>query len=220
MLNHPGQPRPSAPGIAIYAAAVSIGVALAAAAASGGEPVDAALSSDRPWTRFLAQAFPEEPDPDRSLDPPSIREPGADTAHYPNSPDTLPRGGAYLEWSPVFFTNAMTAIQPQTYNAEFLLRLGLTDRFEFRLYSSGFTSQAVGRGAGVTTGFSPLVFDTKFHLWDENEEWFIPATAIEAFIQSPWGSPAFNSGVPSGLAPHLPTHMMTWVTLVRDLLPM
>jgi hypothetical protein len=79
---------------------------------------------------------------------------------------TPPRGGVYLELSPVFFTGAIATIQPQSYNAEFLLRMGLTDRFEFRLYSSGVGWQAAGLGMGETTGFAPLVFDTKMHLWE------------------------------------------------------
>ncbi|MFM8805266.1 MAG: hypothetical protein ACKOK8_15400, partial [Planctomycetia bacterium] len=68
--------------------------------ASGAEPTDAALRSERPWTRFLAEAFPEGLDPEKSLAPPTIRDPGPDTANYPNGPSTLPRGGIYLEWSP------------------------------------------------------------------------------------------------------------------------
>jgi hypothetical protein len=125
--------------------------------------------------------------------------PRARHGHYPNGPNTLPRGGVYLELSPAFYTGAITTIQPQAYSAEFLLRLGLTDRFEFRVYSSGFTWQAAGLGMGQTTGFSPLVFDTKMHLWEENEEWFIPAAGFEAFVQTPWGSPAFDSGTVPGL---------------------
>lgn len=173
--------------------------AFVAAAALADTPFDPALASSRPWTRFLAEAFPEGIDPERSQQPLTIRDPGPDTANYPNSPNTLPRGGVYLELSPAFYTGSITTIQPQTYSAEFLLRLGLTDRFEFRVYSSGFTWQAAGLGMGQTTGFSPLVFDTKMHLWEENEEWFIPAAGFEAFVQTPWGSPAFDSGTIPGL---------------------
>lgn len=165
-----------------------------AAACAAAEPLDVALEADRPWTRFLAQAFPEGIEPRDALDEPSIRNPGPDTANYPNGPNTLPRGGVYLELSPVFFTAPISGIQPQAYNAEFLLRLGLTDRFEFRIFSSGFTWQAAGLGMDETTGFSPLVFDTKMHLWEENRDWFLPAAGLEAFIQTPWGSPAFDAG--------------------------
>lgn len=162
-------------------------------------PADPALSADRPWTRFLAQAFPEGVDPAASQQPTSIREPGPDTANYPNGPNTLPRGGVYVEISPVFYTTAITGLQPSTYNAEFLLRMGLTDRFEFRIFSSGFSWQAPGLGLDATTGFSPLIFDTKIHLWEENRDWFVPAAGIEAFVQTPWSSPAFNGGTQPGI---------------------
>jgi hypothetical protein len=105
----------------------------------------------------------------------------------------------YLEYSPVFYTTAISGIQPAAYNAEFLLRLGLTDRFEFRLFSSGFTWQAAGLGLDETTGFSPLLFDAKVHLWEENEEWFVPAAGLEVFVQTPWGSPAFDAGTQPGI---------------------
>lgn len=173
--------------------------ALLATAAAAAEPFDAALDSSRPWTRFLAEAFPEGLDPERSRQPLTIRDPGPDTANYPNGPNTLPRGGVYLELSPVFFTGSITTIQPQSYNAEFLLRMGLTDRFEFRLYSAGVGWQAAGLGMGETTGFAPLVFDAKTHLWEENEDWFIPAAGFEAFVQTPWGSPAFSAGTVPGI---------------------
>ncbi|MFM7035626.1 MAG: transporter [Planctomycetia bacterium] len=170
-----------------------------AAAALAEVPLDPAITSPRPWTRFLAEAFPEGIDPERSREPLTIRDPGPDTANYPNGPNTLPRGGVYLELSPAFYTGAITTVQQATYSAEFLLRMGLTDRFECRVYSSGFTWQAAGLGMGQTTGFSPLVFDTKMHLWEENEEWFIPAAGFESFVQTPWGSPAFDSGTIPGL---------------------
>lgn len=120
--------------------------AVAASIATAEVPDDPALSSSSVWTRFLAEAFPEGIDPERSRQPLTIRDPGPDTANYPNGPNTLPRGGIYLELSPVFFTGPISTIQPQTYSAEFLLRMGLTDRFEFRLYSGGFTWQAAGLG--------------------------------------------------------------------------
>jgi hypothetical protein len=167
--------------------------------AAAAEPEDAARESPHPFARFLAEAFPEGLDPERSRQPHTIRDPGPDTANYPNSPDTLPRGAVYVETSPVFFTGAIATIQPQTYNFEYLLRVGLTDRVEFRLFSSGFTWQAAGLGAGATTGVSPITFDTKIHFWEENRDWFLPAVGFEAFIQTPWGSPAFNAGTQPGL---------------------
>lgn len=194
------QPAPRSPCAAVpigIVAALCIGWAAGPVCAA--EAYDAALDAERPWTRFLAEAFPEGLDPERSREPLTIRDPGPDTANYPNGPNTLPRGGVYLETSPVFYTGAISGIQPQSYNAEFLLRMGLTDRVEFRLYSSGYTWQAAGLGQGATTGFSPLIFDTKIHFWEENRDWFLPAVGFEAFIQTPWGSPAFDAGTQPGL---------------------
>ena len=192
----------SLPALRPSLAPAALWIVVIAAATSprlGAEPFDPALEADRPWTRFLAEAFPEGIDPERSRQPISIREPGPDTANYPNGPNTLPRGGVYLEYSPVFYTTAISGIQPAAYNAEFLLRLGLTDRFEFRLFSSGFTWQAAGLGLDETTGFSPLLFGAKVHLWEENEEWFVPAAGLEVFVQTPWGSPAFDAGTQPGI---------------------
>jgi len=157
-------------------------------------PSDPDLGSRSPWTRFLAEVFPEGIDPELLERPRSIRDPGPDTANYPNSPNTIPRGAVYLETSPVLYTGGITNLQPPIYNTEFLLRMGLTDRVEFRLFSNGFTWQAAGLGNPETTGFSPLAFDTKIHFWEENREWFLPAVGFEAYILTPWGSPAFQSG--------------------------
>jgi len=178
---------------------LAIAVAVAAQGTRGEVPSDPASSAGLPWTRFLAEAFPKGIDPEASRAPVTIRDPGPDTANYPNGPNTLPRGGVYLELNPVFYTGSIATIQPASYNAEFLLRMGLTDRVEFRLYSAGITWQAAGLGMGQTTGFSPLTFDTKIHFWEENRDWFIPATGFEAFIQTPWGSPAFDGGTQPGL---------------------
>lgn len=93
---------------------------VAVTTACAAEPEDAARESPYPWTRFLAEAFPEGLDPERSREPHTIRDPGPDTANYPNSPETLPRGAIYVETSPVFYTGAIATIQPQTYNFEYL----------------------------------------------------------------------------------------------------
>ena len=153
----------------------------------------------RAWTRLLARAFSDPVDPRTSLAEPDIREPGPDSSDFPNSPYTLPRGWNYLETSPVNYTSSVNTLQTETYNWNYLLRMGLTDRVEFRLYGNGLSWQAAGLGQPESTGFSPLVFDTKIHLFDENRELFIPATGLEVYVQTPWGSPAFDSGTQPGI---------------------
>lgn len=119
----------------------------------------------------------------------NIRFPGPDTANFPNSAFTLPKGRFYLENSPFSYYAHSATTSPQ-YNWEFLLRYGLTDNVELRLFSNGYTVQRDPR----TTGFSPLAFDFKIHLWDENPELFVPALGLEVYLQTNFGSRAFNNG--------------------------
>ncbi|NCA11642.1 hypothetical protein EBR56_07515 [bacterium] len=160
---------------------------------------DPDLASDRTLSRLLARWFPDPVDPRTSLAEPDIREPGPDTATFPNSPDTLPRGWVYLETSPVTYTTSVHDLQTSTYNWDYLLRVGLTDRVEFRFFGNGLTAAAAGLGAAATSGFSPVVFDTKIHFSDEVPEWFMPATGMEVYVQTPWGSPAFDVGTQPGV---------------------
>jgi hypothetical protein len=160
---------------------------------------DPDLNSSRAWTRFLARVFPDPVNPSTSLQPPDIRNPGPDSSDFPNSPYTLPRGWNYLEMSPLTYTASINTIQTQSYSWNYLLRMGLTDRVEFRLFGNGLSWQAAGLGQPETTGFAPLVFDTKIHFFEGNEDYFIPATGLEVYIQTPWGSPAFDSGTQPGI---------------------
>jgi subtilase-type serine protease len=120
-----------------------------------------------------------------------IRTPGPDMANYPNSAYTLPQGGFYAEITPAVYT-AKYQLNPALYDAEYFFRYGLLDRVELRLYSSGFSVQG---GDKPTTGFGPLVFDSKIHLWDELKDYYLPAAGFEAVLQTTWlASPAFNTG--------------------------
>jgi Putative MetA-pathway of phenol degradation len=120
-----------------------------------------------------------------------IREPGPDLANFPNGPFTVPQGRLFIENYPLSLTGPGTNV-PAGYAWEFLTRYGLTDNLELRLFSSGYT-KTFGRNG--TTGFSPLAFDLKVHLWEENRWFFLPAAGLEIFLQTDFGSPAFNQGV-------------------------
>ena len=123
--------------------------------------------------------------------PLDIRAPGSDLANFPNSAFTLPQGGFYLESTPVAYTTSSSTLASQ-YNFEYLLRYGLFDWMELRLYSQGFSVQGEPQPA---TGFSPLTFDTKLHLWDEFEDYYLPAAGVEVMVQTDLlGSSAFQSG--------------------------
>lgn len=112
--------------------------------------------------------------------------PGPDLANYPNSSYTLPQGGLYLESSPAGFYGSSVISQSQ-WNWEYLLRYGVTDNIEIRLFSNGLTAES---GA---TGFSPIAFDVKTHLWAAEWDWFNISLGAEAYVQTTsWlASPAF-----------------------------
>jgi hypothetical protein len=122
-----------------------------------------------------------------------IRDPDPDTANFPNGAYTLPKGRLYIETSPLGLYGASKYV-PRIYQWESLVRYGMTDNLEFRIFSNGFTARAPqGKQAG-TTGVSPLAFDFKANFWEENTRYHIPAMGLEAYIQTNFGSPAFNSG--------------------------
>lgn len=109
---------------------------------------------------------------------------------FPNSAYTLPKGRCYIELSPVTLATSDSQ-NPPSYTAPFLFRYGLTDDLEFRVFGNGLTS--IG-GSQPTTGFFPLAFDMKVHLWSDRKEWMIPAVSLEVYLQTIWGSPQFNGG--------------------------
>jgi hypothetical protein len=137
-------------------------------------------------------SYPRQPEPDDvpKGSEPDIRSPGPDTANFPNSPYTLPKGRAYVEASPVFLSGPSRG-SAKTYNAEFLLRYGLTDKVEFRLFGNGPTAE---RGRYAASGFAPLAFDLKMNFWEEKRGSFIPAVGLEVFLLTPTGSGGLNQG--------------------------
>ena len=140
---------------------------------------------------FCQMPLAEEDTKEEIEKPLDIRAPGSDLANFPNSAFTLPQGGFYLESTPVAYTSTSSTLGSQ-YNFEYLLRYGLFDWMELRLYSQGFSVQGNPQPA---TGFSPLTFDTKIHLWDELTDFFLPAAGLEVMLQTDLlGSPAFRSG--------------------------
>jgi len=121
---------------------------------------------------------------------PNIAEPGPDMGDFPNSAFTLPKGRAYVEFSPVTLFTADSQ-NPQGYIAPYLLRYGVTDDVEFRIFGNGLTHLG---GPAPTTGFSPLNLDLKVHLWNDRREWLVPAMSLEVFLLTKWGSSPFIAG--------------------------
>lgn len=148
-----------------------------------------AAASGPNWTEGTLAA--EELVKEEIRKPLDIRAPGSDLANFPNSAFTLPAGGFYVELAPMTYATRSQTLAAQ-YNFEYLLRYGLFDWMELRLYSQGLSVQGNPQPA---TGFSPLTFDTKIHFWDEFEEYHLPAAGLEIMVQTTLaGSPAFNAG--------------------------
>ncbi|MFO1417296.1 MAG: transporter [Methylotetracoccus sp.] len=148
-----------------------------------------AAASTPDWTEGALAA--EELVKEEIRKPLDIRAPGSDLANFPNSAFTLPAGGFYVELSPMSYATRSQTLAAQ-YNFEYLLRYGLLDWMELRLYSQGLSVQGNPQPA---TGFSPLTFDTKIHFWDEVEDYHLPAAGLEILLQTTLaGSPAFNAG--------------------------
>jgi hypothetical protein len=122
---------------------------------------------------------------------PDIANPGPDLANFPNSAFTLPAGRAYVEVSPFTYYGSAQGT-PAQYNAEFLLRYGVTDDVEFRIFGNGVSWSG---GTAPVWGFAPIAFDTKIQLWTEKPGLYLPAAALEAYLQTQWfGGRAFNGG--------------------------
>lgn len=132
----------------------------------------------------------EDPIPPGGAPWPDIAVPGPDMGDFPNSSFTLPKGRCYVEVAPLTLLNS-DRNAPSAYYAPFLLRYGVTDDVEFRIFANGLVHAF---GDQPTTGFSPLALDLKIHLWDDKQEWFLPASSLEVYLQTTWGSPQFNGG--------------------------
>ena len=135
----------------------------------------------------------ENPAAARGEDNPlTIRDPGSDMANYPNSAFTLPKGGFYLESTPMSYTARSPSTGGETFSGPTLFRYGLFDDMELRLFYTPYQVQL--KRKGTVSGSGNLAFDTKIHLWDAWEEFFIPAAGFELTIQTPWmASTAFQS---------------------------
>jgi hypothetical protein len=129
-----------------------------------------------------------------------IRDPDPDTANFPNGAYTIPKGRMYIENSPLgLFGPSRNGFQPRTYQWEFLIRYGLTDNLELRIFSNGLTHESAQGAQPAATGFSPLAFDFKVNFWEENTRYHIPAMGVEMYIQTTFGSPAFSNGTQPSL---------------------
>ena len=125
-----------------------------------------------------------------------IRDPDPDMANFPNGAYTLPKGRMYIETSPLgLYGSSISGNHPRTYQWETLIRYGLTDNLEFRLFSNGLTDQGAHGGEPGFVGYQPLAIDFKANFWEENTKYHVPAMGVEIYLQTKLlGSSAFSSG--------------------------
>ncbi|MFM7242792.1 MAG: hypothetical protein ACKO40_01275, partial [Planctomycetaceae bacterium] len=136
------------------------------------EPSAAATSGDDNVVYRLVQRL--IPEGDRGRPPPcDITDPGPDTANYPNSPLTLPKGRSYIETIPGTYSLAGADGTPASWSWPFMMRTGLTDNCELRIISQGPTVVAAGPDSPAADGFAPLVFDLKVHLWGDKDQLYV-----------------------------------------------
>lgn len=140
--------------------------------------------------------------PDGGADKPppaDISMPGPDTANFPNSPFTLPKGRSYIESVPGTFTLAGSDGTPATWSWPFMMRTGLTDSCELRIISQGPTVIGATPTDPGVDGFAPLAFDVKVHLWGEKDWLYWPAVGVEMFVLTGLGSRPFLVGTEPAL---------------------
>lgn len=122
--------------------------------------------------------------------PGPIEEPGPDSADFPDSAFTVKPGVVYVETS--LTSTSTKGPRIRDYFTNTLIRVGLVEDWELRISSPGVT-QEVGPGID-TTGFGPLTFGFKHHLWNEDEDGWLPALGVIAQVTTPTGSAAFQPG--------------------------
>lgn len=140
------------------------------------------------------------PEGDRGRPPPcDIAVPGPDTANYPDSPLTLPKGRSYIETVPGTFSLTGDDGTPGTWSWPFMIRTGLTDHCEFRIISQGPTVVAPTATAAGVDGFAPLVFDLKMHLWGDTTQLYVPTVGVQTFVLTGIASQPFQVGTEGGI---------------------
>lgn len=128
---------------------------------------------------------------------PDIDNPGADLANWPNSAFTLPQGRGYVEISPFGYYGSSKA-GPQQFDMQYLLRYGVLDDVELRIFGNGFTYTG---GHINRWDFAPLGFDTKIQLRTEQPDSILPAIGFEAYVMTQWlGDTLTNSGTQPGFS--------------------
>lgn len=135
---------------------------------------------------------------DRPIPPADVAIPGPDSANFPDSPYTLPKGRSYIETIPCAYTFAGGGV-PASWSWPFLIRTGLTDTCELRILSQGPTVVGSTGDAAGYDGFAPLIFDLKLNMWGDSDRLYWPAVGLEVFLLSGIASRPFQIGTEPGM---------------------
>lgn len=121
---------------------------------------------------------------------PSLRDPGPDTADFPDSAYTVKPGVVYVETSMAY----LSTNRPSTreYATPTLLRFGVTEKLEFRLFTVGYLQETSAEGSMAGMGQFALGF--KRTMWDEDEQAGIPAFGIMGVLAIPTASAHLDNG--------------------------
>ena len=140
------------------------------------------------WSEAVAaDAPPQEPDrqPRR---PVTIRDPGPDNGYFPNVPNVLPPGGVYLESA--LDLDKTNDPSTRTYTVPLLFRAGIAEDWELRLGVDAIAHEDAPGGS--TTGAGPILVGFRHSFWRANRSTSRPGLGLEAHVQLPVGSSAFN----------------------------
>ncbi|MBI3462226.1 MAG: transporter [Planctomycetes bacterium] len=121
---------------------------------------------------------------------PNIREPGPDSADLPDSAFAVPPGVVYFETALTY--SSSKGPRTRDYFTPTLVRIGVCRDLELRLSGPGIIHE--DGDTDNTTGFGPMAFGFKRHIWDEVEDWGIPAFGVIAQVSAPTASAGFDDG--------------------------
>jgi hypothetical protein len=150
----------------------------------------AASAADSPIGDIARAATAEPADAEPPNIVPDITEPGPDSADLPDSAYAVPPGVAYLETS--FSYTSSKGPRIRDYFTATLLRVGLCEDIELRIATPGVIHEH--GPSESTTGFGPMTFGFKAHIWDEMEDLGIPAFGIIGQVTAPTASAGFDDG--------------------------
>lgn len=135
----------------------------------------------------LADTPPQEPD-QQPRRPVTIRDPGPDNGFFPNVPNVLPPGGMYLETA--LDLDKTNDPSTRTVTLPLIFRAGIAEDWELRLGVDAIAHEDTPEAN--TTGAGPIAVGFRHSFWRANRSTSRPGLGLEARVQLPVGSSAFN----------------------------